>query len=128
VGNYDPHAKTATLDSEKISQYLSNGAQPSSRVAALLQREGVKLPAWVKVEQPKERVVRNPEKRRSTAPAKPVAETPAVEEPIAENSPEETPAEAGPEPVAEASTDTKPAEAEVPAELAAEEPAASEEA
>jgi small subunit ribosomal protein S16 len=84
LGNYNPHTKTATLDSEKASQYLNNGAQPSDRVAALLQKEGVKLPDWVKTKQPKERTVRNPEKRRSTAPAQPAAEAPA-EEPAAKD-------------------------------------------
>jgi small subunit ribosomal protein S16 len=127
VGNYDPHTKSTTLDSEKISQYLSNGAQPSGRVASLLQKEGIKLPDWVKVEQPKERAVRNPEKRRSTAPVQPAAETPVTEE-TPEDISEEAAAETATEPVAEAATEAEPATLEAPAEEAAEEPVASDEA
>ncbi len=69
LGSYDPHSKAAALDSAKAAQYLENGAQPSDRVARLFQKEGIKLPDWVKVSEPKQRVVRHPEKRRSTRPA-----------------------------------------------------------
>jgi small subunit ribosomal protein S16 len=77
LGSYDPHAKTTTLDKVKAALYLSNGAQPSDRVAHLLKTEGVKLPDWVTVNADKERSVRNPEKRRSTTP---VEEAPAKAE------------------------------------------------
>jgi len=141
LGNYDPHAKTMTIDGEKASQYLSNGAQPSDRVARLLQKEGIKLPEWVKVSQPKERTTRNPAKRRSTAPAQPEAEAPAeapdaVEAPAEETAPadttetpsEETPAETPDEtPVVVEDTSEAPAEpAEVAAEPAETEPQAEE--
>jgi small subunit ribosomal protein S16 len=79
LGFYDPHAKTATLDSEKIGKYLGNGAQPSDRVVRVLQKEGIKVPSWIKAAQPKERIVRNPEKRRSTAPKQEAQETPEPE-------------------------------------------------
>lgn len=127
LGNYDPHTKTATLDSEKASQYLSNGAQPSERVASLLQKEGVKLPAWVKTKQPKEGTVRNPEKRRSTAPAPEVAAAPAEEaaEPAAETPADETPATEAPAAEAPAEEESPKTEETAPA---AEEPAASDEA
>jgi small subunit ribosomal protein S16 len=121
LGNYDPHTKTATLDGEKASQYISNGAQPSDRVAALLQKEGIKLPGWVKASQPKQRTTRNPEKRRSTAPAQPAAEAPAEEpatdEAVAEVPAEEAPAEApAPEAAApEAPAEEAPAPEETPA-------------
>jgi len=69
LGVYDPHSKSVTLDGEKTSKYLSNGARPSDRVARILQVEGIKLPGWVKTAEPKERSTRHPEKRRSTAPA-----------------------------------------------------------
>lgn len=69
LGSYNPHTKTATIDSEKAGNYLNNGAQPSDRVARLLQKEGIKLPKWVSLPQDKKRDVRNAEKRRSTAPA-----------------------------------------------------------
>lgn len=93
LGSYNPHTKTATLDSEKTAKYLQNGAQPSDRVARLLQKEGIKLPNWVVLSQPQKRTVRNPDKRRSTRPPEPVAETPA-------EAPAETPAPAK-EPAAE---------------------------
>src|SRR5579862_1237367 len=81
LGSYDPHTKAATFDSQKAAEYLEKGAQPSERVARLLQKEGVKLPAWVKLSEPQKRTVRNPEKRRSTAPAKPEAPAPVAPEP-----------------------------------------------
>lgn len=106
LGSYDPHAKSLTLDKEKAGFYLQHGAQPSSRAARLLQSEGIKLPDWVSVSGDRQRVVRNPDKRRSTRPAPEpeevveadaavvaeVEETPAAEtpetEPVAETSAE----------------------------------------
>jgi small subunit ribosomal protein S16 len=92
LGSYDPHAKTTSIDSEKVSKYLDNGAQPSDRAVRILQNEGIKLPSWVKAAQPKARNVRNPEKRRSTAPkveapaAEPATEEVAAAEPSEEAS------------------------------------------
>jgi small subunit ribosomal protein S16 len=80
LGSYDPHSKTITLDKDKATFYLGNGAQPSVRAAKLLQNEGVKLPDWVKLPADKQRSVRNADKRRSTRPAEPEAEAPAAEE------------------------------------------------
>ena len=110
LGSYNPHTKAAELDSQKASQYLEKGAQPSDRVARLLKSEGVKLPAWVKLDQPQKRTTRNPDKRRSTRPAEP--ETPAAE--IPEEAPSEElptePAAESPQPETEA-----PATEETPA-------------
>ncbi len=96
LGHYNPHNKEIVVNKEKAQHYLDHGAQPSSRVAILLKKEGVKLPAWVKIDGDKSRSVRNPDKRRSTAPAQEepeVAEdTPAVEPATVETT-EETPAE-----------------------------------
>jgi small subunit ribosomal protein S16 len=83
LGSYDPHAKTVILDKEKASFYLTNGAQPSDRVARLLKSEGVKLPSWVALESAKERATRNPDKLRKNRPAEP--EAPAEEAPVAED-------------------------------------------
>lgn len=86
LGNYDPHAKTTTLDKEKAAFYLTNGAQPSDRVVRLLQTEGVKLPEWVKANTEKAGKLRNPEKLRKNQPKEeapaeaPEAETPAEAE------------------------------------------------
>lgn len=89
LGSYNPHTKATTLDGQKTSQYLENGAQPSQRVARLLQKEGMKLPKWVKLAEAKKREVRNPDKRRSTRPAE--AKAPVAEEAPAENVEENAP-------------------------------------
>ncbi len=95
LGSYDPHTKTTTLDKEKAGFYVEHGAQPSDRVARLLQAEGVALPKWVKQSADKQRTVRNAEKRRSTTPKEEVAEeAPAEAEAPAEEAPAEAPAEA----------------------------------
>jgi small subunit ribosomal protein S16 len=143
VGNYDPHTKEFKFDSEKVSKYIENGAQPSDRVARLLKNEGVKLPAWVKLDEPRERATRNPDKRRSTspaeaeAPAEPAAEAveapEAPEGPTEEVPPAETETSAEPGPAEETPAPEAPAEEEpteqaeapaAPAEEAAEEPTA----
>ena len=89
LGSYDPHTKQNTLVKEKAEFYLSNGAQPSERVARLFTAEGIKLPDWVKQPSDHTRTVKNAEKLRKNRPAEPEAEAPA-EEPAAEA---ETPAE-----------------------------------
>lgn len=85
LGSYDPHSKAVTLDTEKASFYLTNGAQPSDRAARLLKSEGIKLPEWVKLTEAKQGKLRNPEKLRKNQPKEA-----AVAEP-------EAPAEAAPE-------------------------------
>lgn len=126
VGNYDPHSKKASLDGEKISTYLSKGAQPSDRIAKLLQKEGIKLPEWFKPAAPKTGKVRNPDKRRSTRPAGTAepdlsAEASAKEEPKAEVPTEgEIPAEKAPEDVPAEQIETSIENAEAPAEAKTE--------
>jgi small subunit ribosomal protein S16 len=101
LGHYDPHTKSAALNGEKASYYLEHGAQPSDRVASILKKEGIKLPTWVKVSEPKKRDVRNPEKLRKNQPEKPAevieesaAETPeeesVTEEPVTEETAEDS--------------------------------------
>ena len=95
VGNYNPATKALTLDKELVEKYLKNGAQPSSRVAFILSKNGVKLPDWVKVASKKSAKAKHADKLRKNqpkeeAPAEEVAEAPA-EEAAAE---EATPAEA----------------------------------
>jgi small subunit ribosomal protein S16 len=113
LGSYDPHSKAVKLDKERATHYLTHGAQPSERVARLLQAEGIKLPSWVKQAAKKEGAVRNADKRRSTAPAPAVEETPAAEP--------EAPAEAeapAEEPVAEVEEAPAPEAVETPVEEA----------
>ena len=91
IGNYDPHAKSLTLNKEKAAFYLEHGAQPSDRAARLMQKDGVKLPDWVQLPTSKDGSIRHPEKRRSTSPApEPVAQVEApVEAAEAETAPSE---------------------------------------
>jgi small subunit ribosomal protein S16 len=122
LGSYNPHTKEIKLDAEKVSQYISNGAQPSDSAARLLRKEGIKLPAWVSAAEPKQGSTRNPDKRRSTRPAEAEAanekavptEEPAEGVPAAEVS-ADTPAE----PAAE-STEPEVAEQPAPVSEAAE--------
>jgi small subunit ribosomal protein S16 len=91
VGSYNPHTKVAAMDKEKIAGYLSNGAQPSPRVAALLKKESVKLPSWVKIAKPSKKAIKHPEKLRRNRPAGEPA--PEVKPEAEEVTPEEAPAE-----------------------------------
>lgn len=109
LGSYDPHAKTISLKKDQAQKFLDNGAQPSERVVSILKSEGVKLPKWVKTNDPKERSTRNPEKLRKNQPKEEVKdeankETPASEDAPAETPSEETPAEASAETSSEEST------------------------
>jgi small subunit ribosomal protein S16 len=123
LGNYDPHAKTVSLDKEKVSFYLEHGAQPSDRLARLLKSEGVALPAWVSLNADKERQIRNAAKRRSTRPAGEEAPEPVVEaeDKAAEAVPVEN-KEVAEQPAVEAQeTAEATVKSETPAETAAEE-------
>ena len=68
LGHYNPHTKETSLNKEKATQYLNNGAQPSDRVIRLLQAEGVTLPKWVKLPSQKVRTLRNADKLRKNQP------------------------------------------------------------
>lgn len=68
IGHYDPHTKTVIIKKDKAEFYLSNGAQPSDRVAGLFKQEGVKLPKWVSVSDPQKRAIKHPEKLRKNQP------------------------------------------------------------
>lgn len=117
LGSYDPHAKTISLKKEQAQKFLDNGAQPSDRVVSLLKSEGVTLPKWVKVNEPKERTTRNPEKLRKNQPEKP-AEEAAIEEKPADE-PAEAPTEAEVTPTEEPTTEES-AQAETVEESAPE--------
>lgn len=80
LGHFNPHTKTAVIDKEKAAFYLEHGAQPSDRAARLLKSEGIKLPGWVKLEEKKQRAIKNIEKLRKNQPKEePAAEVPAEE-------------------------------------------------
>jgi|SRR5882757_7380852 len=109
LGSYDPHAKSVTLDKEKAAFYLTNGAQPSERVARLLTSEGVKLPDWAVVSTTKAGKIRHTDKLRRNRPAEEVAEVVAEAEPVTT----ETPEAVTDETTAETPTDAPAAESEV---------------
>lgn len=119
LGSYDPHAKTLSIDTERATHFLNNGAQPSPRVVSLLSKEGVKMPSWVKVKSTdRTRSIKNLEKLRKNQPAaevveevieEPAVEEPVVEEPVVEEVAAEEPAVAE-EVVAEAAPAEEPAE------------------
>ena len=68
VGNYNPATKKLVLDKELVERYLANGAQPSSRVAFVLEKNGVKLPKWYKKPAPKTKVAKHADKLRKNRP------------------------------------------------------------
>lgn len=80
LGSYNPHTKEAKLDLEKATLFMSNGAQPSERVAQLLKNEGVKLPDWVQTADKKQKATKHGDKLRKNQPAaEVVTEVVAVE-------------------------------------------------
>lgn len=114
LGAYNPHAKTLTLNKEKIQFYLEHGAQPSDRVAKLLKSEGVKLPKWFTKAPKRKGVIRHPDKLRKNRPAS--AETPADKPASAEGETEKPAAkEDGAGPVAEEASEEPATEAQEPA-------------
>ncbi|MBR3324061.1 30S ribosomal protein S16 [Candidatus Saccharibacteria bacterium] len=96
VGNYNPATKALNLDKEAVDKYLKNGAHPSSRVAFILKKNGVKLPKWYKEEPKKSAKAKHADKLRKNqpkeeapaetpeAPAEAPAEAPEAEAPAAE--------------------------------------------
>jgi small subunit ribosomal protein S16 len=96
VGNYNPATKALTLDKEAVEKYLKNGAQPSSRVAFVLKKNGIKLPKWYKEPAAKKVAAKHADKLRKNQPKEeaPVDEAPA--EAPAEETPAEAPAEEAP--------------------------------
>ncbi|MBQ8985471.1 30S ribosomal protein S16 [Candidatus Saccharibacteria bacterium] len=89
VGNYNPATKALVLDKEAVEKYLKNGAQPSSRVAFILKKNGIKLPKWYKEAPAKSKTAKHADKLRKNQPKEEApAETPAVAEaPAAEETP-----------------------------------------
>ena len=82
VGNYNPDTKALTLDKKAVEKYLKNGAQPSTRVAFILKKNGVKLPDWVKLAPKKSVRAKHADKLRKNQPKEEApAEEPAAEAP-----------------------------------------------
>ena len=68
VGNYNPETKKTVLDTEKVEFYLKNGAKPSSRVAFVFKKNGIKLPDWYKEAAPKSKKAKHADKLRKNQP------------------------------------------------------------
>ena len=143
VGTYNPllakdSPDRVKLDADRISHWLSVGAQPSDRVARFLDAAGIRERAArnnpnkaVPGEKAKERIEERAGKLvAAEEAAAAAAAAPAVEEPVADDVTEEAPAaEASPAepeaPVEEAAAEEAPvAEAETADEVVAEEAAA----
>lgn len=92
LGNYNPHTKDLVLKTDEVKKYLGNGAQPSNTVVKLLMREGVELPAWVKLKTKAPKATEAPESEEVTeAEAASDADTdeaPADQERVAETATE----------------------------------------
>ena len=75
VGSYNPHTKDNKIQVELAQKYLDNGAQPTPRVAKLLDAAGVKLPSWVKHhDASKNKSIKQTEKLRKNQPKEEVEE------------------------------------------------------
>ena len=84
VGSYNPHTKATVLDKAQVEKYLSNGAQPSTRVIRILTKEGIKMPKWVKAPLEKHANAKHADKLRKNQPkeaAAPAEETTETEAP-----------------------------------------------
>ncbi len=115
LGSYDPHTKVVVLDKEQATKYLNNGAQPSPRMAMIMQKEGITLPSWVKVDANRTKTIKHSDKLRRNQTPEPVSEV-AADEVVAE-----TPVEAEALVVEEAVAETEDKSAEITEEAATEE-------
>lgn len=118
LGNYNPHDKKLTVDSERLAFYLKNGAQPSNSVAKLFTKEKIELPKWVKITEKKRAPKKEPE-------VKPEASKVEVEEATeAKEASEEQPSTETQEvvPAAETPAEEAAAPVEEPTETVEEEP------
>lgn len=106
VGTYNPmlpreHEDRVRLKTEEIQKWLSNGAQPTDRVARFLADAGLMekrpIPNQTKKNQPKakaqERLAEAEEARKAAEEAPAEAEAPAEDAPAEEAPAEEAPAE-----------------------------------
>ena len=93
VGSYNPNTKALTMDKAAVEKYLSNGAQPSSRVAFILKKNGIKLPKWYKEAPKKNKTAKHADKLRKNQPKEEAPAEPAEAPVEAPAEPAETPAE-----------------------------------
>lgn len=106
LGSYDPHTKVANIEKEKIAEFIKNGAHPSERLARLLKKEGLKLPAWV----PKPKAKKRAPRKKAEQPAKEAegAVAAVTEKPAETEAKTEETAEPAAEPAADSSSEALP--------------------
>lgn len=101
LGNYLParNPKVTTLNKERISYWISKGAQPTDSVAALLKKEGMSDMDKFMEPRNKQRKMKGEEVKPAAAPA---AEKPAAkaEASASAEKPAEAPSEKAPAPAA----------------------------
>lgn len=73
LGHYNPHTKKLVLETEKVVDLLSKGAQPSNSVIKLLQKEKIDVPVWAKLK------TRNRPAKKTVDKAEPTTEASVVE-------------------------------------------------
>ena len=96
LGHYNPHTKEHGFNLELAKQYLSNGAQPSERVAKLLSDNGVKLPTWVakpRVKKATPKQKQRPTEQAAEAPVEADKATTEQEQPDPDKTDEAQPAD-----------------------------------
>lgn len=98
VGFYNPKTKEQKLNAERITHWISNGAQPSGTVHNMLLKAGIIEGKTINVLPQKSPVVKElteEEKAAAEAPAEEVAaeEAPTEEAPVEEEKKEEAPVE-----------------------------------
>jgi small subunit ribosomal protein S16 len=104
LGHYNPHTKELVIKREETVRYLSNGAQPSNTAIKLLMRDGVELPAWVKLKTKAPKAVEAPAEETADEAA-PEEASEVTEAEIEADSETETEAPAEEERVASVATD-----------------------
>ena len=130
VGTYNPmvpkdHDQRMTLNAERITYWLGQGAQPTERVQKMLATAGLATAPVIREQPKKSAPGKKRAEREEEAAAAAVEEAAAAEAPAEEAPAEEAPAEEAA--AAEAPPEEVPAE-EAPAEEAAAEEAPAEEA
>lgn len=110
LGHYNPHTKELVLNKDGIQKRVDTGAQPSNTVLRLMERDGMELPKWAKIEKKQRAPKKEPE-----AAAEVVSE--AAEDSTSKSTPEPT-AKVESAPVVDASAEAEVAE--VASEAAAE--------
>ncbi len=121
VGSYNPKTKAATINGDRVKEWVAKGAQVSPTAMNLFIKEGVyegkKIPAVSKKNLEKNNAKREEEAAAAKAAAEEAARAaaeaaaaPAVEEaPAEETAPEEAPAEADSDPVEATEEASEPA-------------------